>query len=1071
MYPFWESVIKPLVMASDANRIVEIGALRGETTALMLDDLGPRAELHVIDPLPQFDPSEHEERFEGRYVFHRDLSLNVLGDIPACDVALIDGDHNWYTVYNELRLLREAADAAGRPMPMCVLHDVGWPYGRRDLYYDPSNIPEEHRQPYDRRGMALGRTDLVRRGGMNPGLANALEEGGPRNGVRTGLDDFVAEHPRPLRQVVLPIYFGLAIVAEDEFLASRPDVVAILDHLESETGSKELLALAENIRLEEVVFEHNIGRMHNERFDRATRRYLDLLADALLDLHYIENEERIAYLLNCATKATRPNADHLRAPAQLRGPQMRERHRSREHGTAPGSEPDGDYAYASMGKVHLQHLDELLQVVHADEVPGDLVEVGGGRGGGAIYMRGFLEALEVEDRSVWSIDRFRADPADVNQVRSGFERFGLLDDRVRFVQGTVETALADEDLGTVAVLRIGAGVGDGAVDALDAFHDRLADGAVVIVEDATDADGRLAEFRQARGIERVSRIGATGLAWRCAASAEGPSSSRPAVPAGPAQDSVDLSVVVVLYNMRREAERTLHSLSRQYQRDVDDVSYEVVVVDNGSDESERLTADEVAAFGPEFRLVEMGDDATSTPVTALNRGIECSRGHYVGLMIDGAHVLSPGVVKFAMAGLRGSPESIVATQHWYIGPGQQPEAVSLGYDEEEEDRLFAGIEWPRDGYRLFEISHFIGERDWLDGLLESNLLIVPRTVLDQVGGFDDAFDMPGGGFANLELYERLGSHPDLDIITLIGECTFHQVHGGTTTNDGDPAQRRRKTASYAEHYRELRGRGLQGPAKNVQYVGSFTKQESRRTRARRLHSLSFGQAEGDPAVGVPTTPELIPEELSRSFRDAFWRSLSWKDTTWLGEPVEAAPTDLMIYQELVASIRPDHVIVWEEDGAGVGTYLASICRMLGHGVVVSVGSGLEDAAATPDSRHHLVQGTAADADTVRRLETIIGPPESANALVILRCYGPPEPIATAFRRLAPSVPTGSYVVIENTIVNGRPVWPEHGPGPLEAVNRVLMSHGDFMQDTKLERFGLTFNPGGFLRRIEPADAE
>jgi len=1071
VYPFWESVVKPLVMASRAERIVEIGALRGETTAMMLDDLGPRAELHVIDPLPQFDPSEHETRFAGRYVFHRDLSLNVLGDIPASDVALIDGDHNWYTVYNELRLLREASEAADRPMPMCILHDVGWPYGRRDLYYDPTNVPEEHRQPFDRRGMALGRTDLVRRGGMNPGLANALVEGGPRNGVRTGLDDFVEEHQRPLRQVVIPIYFGLAIIAEEAFLETRPDVVALLDHLESATGSKELLSLSENIRLEEVVFEHNIGRMHNERHDRASRRYLDLLSNALLDLHYIENEERISYLLHCANNSTRPNQDHLRAPAQLRGPQMRERYRSREHGTTPGAALDGDYAYASMGKSQLQQLDGLLHLLHEDEVPGDLVEVGGGFGGGAIYMRGFLEALEIDGRSVWSIDRFHADPADLNQVRAGFERFDLLDDRVRFVQGSAENAIESDDLGAIAMLRLGAGLGDQVVAALETMYSSVADGGVIVIEDAKAAETALAEFRERHGVEITDRVGATGVAWRRAGVDTAPPSSEATVRHEVVTKAVDLSVVVVLYNMRREAERTLHSLSRNYQRDIDDVSYEVLVVDNGSDAEEQLSAAEVAAFGPEFRLIEMGDDATSTPVTPLNRGIESSNGAYVGLMIDGAHVLSPGVIKYAIAGLRGTPEAVVATQHWYVGPGQQPEAVSLGYDQEAEDHLFDGIEWPRDGYRLFEISHFIGDRDWLDGLLESNLLIVPRPLLDQVGGFDDSFDMPGGGFANLELYERIGSHPDLEIITLIGECTFHQVHGGTTTNDGDPAKRRRKTASYAEHYRELRGRGLQGPAKNVQYIGSFTKQESRRTRARRLNSLSFGSAPGDPTVGVPTEPEMIPEELTTSFRDAFWRSLAWRRSQWLGEPVEAAPTDLMIYQELVASVQPDHVIVCDDDGSSLGGYLASICRMLGRGEVVSVGDSLEAQASTADNPHHHVNGTATDADTVSRVEEIVGSRSSANALVILRGYGKPEPFAAAFRRLAGFVPVGSYVVIENTIVNGRPVWPEHGPGPLEAVNRLLMAHGDFVQDTSVERFGLTFNPGGFLRRIEPVDAE
>ncbi|MEO6626952.1 MAG: class I SAM-dependent methyltransferase, partial [Aquihabitans sp.] len=109
MYPFWEMVVAPIVKASGARRVLEIGALRGETTAKMFDQLGPASELHVIDPLPQFDPEEHERAFPGRYVFHRDLSLNVLPALEPVDVALIDGDHNWYTVYHELQELDRTA--------------------------------------------------------------------------------------------------------------------------------------------------------------------------------------------------------------------------------------------------------------------------------------------------------------------------------------------------------------------------------------------------------------------------------------------------------------------------------------------------------------------------------------------------------------------------------------------------------------------------------------------------------------------------------------------------------------------------------------------------------------------------------------------------------------------------------------------------------------------------------------------------------------------------------------------------------------------------------------------------
>src|ERR1700704_144185 len=109
MFPLWDVAIAPVLRACGAKRVVEIGALRGETTIRMLEGLGADAELHVIDPKPDFDPAEHERKFPGRYVLHEALSLDVLPTLGAVDAALIDGDHNWYTVSNELRLLAEGA--------------------------------------------------------------------------------------------------------------------------------------------------------------------------------------------------------------------------------------------------------------------------------------------------------------------------------------------------------------------------------------------------------------------------------------------------------------------------------------------------------------------------------------------------------------------------------------------------------------------------------------------------------------------------------------------------------------------------------------------------------------------------------------------------------------------------------------------------------------------------------------------------------------------------------------------------------------------------------------------------
>jgi cephalosporin hydroxylase len=56
-------------------------------------------------------------------------------------------------------------------------------------------------------------------------------------------------------------------------------------------------------------------------------------------------------------------------------------------------------------------------------------------------------------------------------------------------------------------------------------------------------------------------------------------------------------------------------------------------------------------------------------------------------------------------------------------------------------------------------------------------------------------------------------------------------------------------------------------------------------------------------------------------------------------------------------------------------------------------------------------------------------------------------------------------VVEDTVVNGHPVWPDFGPGPAEAVKGVVEARGDFAADLSMAKYALSFNPGGFLRRV------
>jgi methyltransferase family protein len=257
---FWEPVIRPLLEAVSPRVIVEVGALEAGTTVKLLDFAASRADcvVHSIDPAPSeaFDLEGLEKRYGDRLVFHPTLSLEALPRIDGADAVLIDGDHNWYTVYNELRGLESTARSAGRLAPVFVLHDVSWPYGRRDGYYAPKQIPRRYRRPNAQLGLERGNTGLRKVGGANRHVWNAKLEGGRRNGVLTAVEDFLADHPSEFRPVVLDLSVGLAIIAPIDRLAGRPELADLVDRIDSDAGRIQLREQADEVVRQAIASGH-----------------------------------------------------------------------------------------------------------------------------------------------------------------------------------------------------------------------------------------------------------------------------------------------------------------------------------------------------------------------------------------------------------------------------------------------------------------------------------------------------------------------------------------------------------------------------------------------------------------------------------------------------------------------------------------------------------------------------------------------------------------------------------------------------------------------------------------------
>jgi cephalosporin hydroxylase len=189
---------------------------------------------------------------------------------------------------------------------------------------------------------------------------------------------------------------------------------------------------------------------------------------------------------------------------------------------------------------------------------------------------------------------------------------------------------------------------------------------------------------------------------------------------------------------------------------------------------------------------------------------------------------------------------------------------------------------------------------------------------------------------------------------------------------------------------------------------------------------------------------------------------TWRTTYWLGVQTAKCPLDLWIFQEILMETRPDLIIEAGTHMGGSALFLASICDLLGTGEIITV--DVEPQPGRPDHpRVTYLQGSSTEASIVEQLRLKA---ESTNrVMVILDSDHSEAHVFGELTHLAPLVTPGCYLIVEDTIVNGNPVLPDFGPGPAEAVSRYLAQCPlTFEIDREREKFHLTFNPGGYLRR-------
>lgn len=283
-----------------------------------------------------------------------------------------------------------------------------------------------------------------------------------------------------------------------------------------------------------------------------------------------------------------------------------------------------------------------------------------------------------------------------------------------------------------------------------------------------------------------------------------------------------LSIVVIVYRMPEQAKRTLHSLSMAYQQNVRSTDYEVIVVENDSDKP--LGEKSACQFGPNFRYFYRKEH-TASPVWAINYGVEKAKGRLVAIMIDGARMVTPGVIQFTLAAEKIGNCPVVALPGYHLGCELQQHAVESGYDQAKESELLKSINWPEDGYRLFEIACLSGTsaNGFFKPIAESNFICIPKSLFNKYGKCDTRFDRPGGGFANLDLYRRLCELPETTLYILPGEGSFHQFHEGATTGGQVGNDRESVLDDLRQQYFQIRDKKYAPPTKPAVYIGSLNK--------------------------------------------------------------------------------------------------------------------------------------------------------------------------------------------------------------------------------------------------------
>lgn len=203
------------------------------------------------------------------------------------------------------------------------------------------------------------------------------------------------------------------------------------------------------------------------------------------------------------------------------------------------------------------------------------------------------------------------------------------------------------------------------------------------------------------------------------------------------------------------------------------------------------------------------------------------------------------------------------------------------------------------------------------------------------------------------------------------------------------------------------------------------------------------------------------------FQELYYGSGVWLKTRWLGVRSQQAPTDNWSMQEIISEVRPDYIIETGTANGGTSLFYAAVLSFVnptGKVITLDVQQHVEDASKLPmwNERVEMIVGSSVDPKVTEHIAREVS---GKKVLVTLDSLHTRDHVLRELEIYSELVTPGSYLVVQDTNINGHPVSPESGPGPMEAVEDFLKTHDNFVVDRSREKFLLTFYPGGWLKRV------